>query len=131
MEEPVHCLAVEVVLDQAGEIDASELERFLDRHVGRNCWFTTSAWIFARAPVMTRTDFVSVPVICPEPVAARLNLTVRVDRPPRIFSEHVVGAVELRGWRWVAGQVWPQLGGRFPWELEVARRIGPRTSHHL
>lgn len=84
----------------------------------------TSVWMFAREPVVMRPCFRSVPVICPEPVAARVTLSECEDRPPRVFAEHVVGTVELRGWRWVAGQVYPQFGGRFPWELEA------QAAHH-
>ena len=77
----------------------------------------TSLWMFAREPVVMRPCFQSVPVICPAWVAMRVQLSECEDRPPRVFGEHVVGSVELRSWRWVAGQVYPQLGGRFPWEL--------------
>jgi hypothetical protein len=79
----------------------------------------TSVWLFARAPVVIRPRFMCVPVICPEAVATRISLAECEDRLPRVFGEHVVGAVELRGWRWVAGQVYPQFGGRFPWEVEA------------
>lgn len=79
----------------------------------------TSVWLFARAPVVVRPRFMSVPVICPEASATRLKLAECEDRPPRLFGEHVIEAVELRGWRWVAAQVYPQFGGRFPWELEA------------
>lgn len=77
----------------------------------------TSIWMFAREPVVMRPCFQSVPVICPAPVAIRVQLSECEDRPPRVFGEHVVGAVELRGWRWVARQVHPKFGGRFPWEM--------------
>ena len=100
------------------EIDTDELETFLDLNAGPCRWLMTSVWMFAREPVVMRPCFTSVPVICPEPVASRLNLAECEDRPPRLFGEHVVGAVEMRGWRWVAKQVYPQFGGRFPWELE-------------
>ncbi len=79
----------------------------------------TSVWMFAPEPVVMRPRFTSVPIICPEPVAVRVNLAECEDRPPRVFGEHVVGPVELRGWRWVAAQVYPLFGGRFPWELEA------------
>lgn len=115
----IHCLAIRVQRRADGEIDTAELEDFLDQTAGPSQWLTTSVWMFARPPVVMRPGFMSVPVICPEVVASRINLAEREDRPPRVFGEHVVGAVELRGWRWVAGQVYPQFGGQFPWELET------------
>ena len=75
--------------------------------------------MFARAPVIMRPGFISVPVLCPSEAATRLNLTECEDhRPQRVYGEHVVGAVELRGWRWVAAQVYPRADGMgvFPWE---------------
>lgn len=66
-----------------------------------------------------RPGFHCVPVICPETAATRLNLADCEDhRAQRVFGEHVVGAVELRGWRWVAAQVYPPPDGMgvFPWE---------------
>jgi hypothetical protein len=83
----------------------------------------TSVWMFAREPVVVRPCFQSVPVICPESIARRVTLSDCEDRPPRVFGEHAVGAVELRGWRWIAGQVYPQFGGKFPWEMTAAGRI--------
>lgn len=117
-ETPIHCLAVRVRRRWDEQIDTNELEDFLDQTAGPNRWLMTSLWMFARQPVVMRPCFQSVPVICPVSVAARLSLNDCEDRPQRIFGEHVVGAVELRGWRWVAGQVYPQFGGQFPWELE-------------
>jgi hypothetical protein len=76
-----------------------------------------SVWMFARAPSIIPPGVVSVPVICPADVASRLHLTDCEDRPRRVYADHAVDAVELRGWRWVAGQVYPRFGGRFPWEL--------------
>lgn len=79
----------------------------------------TSVWMFARAPQVMRPGFLTVPVICTEQIAARLNLAeCEDDRPQRVYCEHVVGAVELRGWRWVAAQVFPRSDGLgvFPWE---------------
>lgn len=79
----------------------------------------TSVWMFARAPQVMRPGFLSVPVICMEQIAARLTLAdCEDDRPQRVYGEHVVGAVELRGWRWVAAQVFPRADGMgvFPWE---------------
>jgi hypothetical protein len=79
--------------------------------------------MFARAPLVMRPGFLSVPVIVPEDVAARLNLIECEDRrTQRIYGEHVVGAVEMRGWRWVAAQVFPRSDGMgvFPWESVAA-----------
>lgn len=78
----------------------------------------TSVWMFARAPQVMRPGFVSVPVICPAAVAERVILGDGEDRPQRVFGDHVVGSVELRGWRWVAAQVYPRTDGMgvFPWE---------------
>jgi hypothetical protein len=102
-----------------GEIDTDELEGFLDRTAGPRQWLMTSVWLFACPPVVIRPRFMSVPVICPEASATRLKLAECEDRPARVFGEHLVGEVELRGWRWVAGQVHPQFSGRFPWELHA------------
>lgn len=123
LESPVHCLAIRVRCVWNQEIDTDELETFLDLNAGPCRWLMTSVWMFAREPVVMRPAFASVHVICPEPVAARLNLAECEDRPPRLFGEHVVGAVELLGWRWVAKQVYPQFGGRFPWELEAPEAL--------
>ena len=79
----------------------------------------TSVWMFAREPVVMRPGFSSVPVICVSNAAAQVTLRDAEGGPQRVFGEHVVGNVELRGWRWVASQVFPQLGGQFPWELEA------------
>ena len=79
----------------------------------------TSVWMFARVPQVMRPGFFSVPVIVPEDVASRLNLIECEDRrTQRVYGEHVVGAVEMRGWRWAAAQVFPRSDGMgvFPWE---------------
>lgn len=79
----------------------------------------TSVWMFARAPLVMRPGFFSVPVICTEQIAARLTLAdCEDDRQQRVYGEHVVGTVEMRGWRWVAAQVFPRPDGMgvFPWE---------------
>ena len=67
--------------------------------------------MFAPAPMVMRPGFASVPVICPEPTAMRLSLADCEDhRPQRVYGEHVVGAVELAGWRRLV------RGGLLPWE---------------
>lgn len=78
-----------------------------------------SVWAFAGEPEVACSDIVTVPVICPEPIATRLKAAESKDRPKRVFGEHVVGAVELRGWRWVAATVYadPEGKGLFPWEI--------------
>ena len=84
----------------------------------------TSVWMFARPPIAPSPGIVTVPVICPKPIATRVNLAECEDRQPRVFGEHIVSNLELRGWRWVAAQVYPQFDGWFPWELEA------RTVYH-
>lgn len=115
----IHCLAIGVYLRDNGDIDNKELEGFLDQQAGPGQWLMTSVWMFARPPVLTRPPIESVPVICPETAASRVNLSCSGSQPQRILRQHVVGAVELRGWRWVAKQVFPEFGGQFPWEREV------------
>jgi hypothetical protein len=100
-------------------MDSQELEDFLNQTAGPNAWFMTSVWMFARAPQIMRPGFMTVPIICPKEMAAQLTFADQQnDRPRRVYGEHVVGAVELRGWRWVAAQVFPRpdAKGVFPWE---------------
>lgn len=115
---PIQCLAIRAFQLPNGEIDTEELEAFLDRTAGPSQWLMTSVWMFTRAPAPPVASLMTVPVICPEAAATRISLAECEDRPPRILGEHLVGAVELRGWRWVATQVYPQFRGRFPWELQ-------------
>ena len=87
----------------------------------------TSVWMFARAPAVMRPAVATVPVICPADAAVRLNLAdCEDDRPQRVIEEHVVGEVELRGWRWVAAQVYPRRDqqGVFPWEVSSGGVVG-------
>lgn len=118
---PIHCLAVGAHLVR-GEADAEELEHFLDLTAGPSQWLMTSVWMFARPPLRSRPDLVSVPVICSELGSRRLRSFGPKDR---LHGEHLVGAVELRGWRWVAARVYPRADGRgvFPWELPAERRV--------
>jgi hypothetical protein len=117
---PIHCLSIRALRKRAGQIDSQELEVFLDQTAGPNAWLMISVWLFARAPEPAPPGLQCVPVICPEPAAARLNLADCEDhRTQRVYGEHIVGAVELQGWRWMAAQVYPQSGGQFPWEFEA------------
>lgn len=80
----------------------------------------TSVWMFACAPAVMRPGVLIIPIVCPADAAARLNLAdCEDDLPQRVHGEHQVGDVELRGWRWVAAQVYPGaiVKGSFPWEV--------------
>lgn len=79
----------------------------------------TSNWMFAKAPQVMRPGFVSVPVICQRDAATLIKAAVSEEHRQRVYGEHVLGDVELKGWRWVAAQVFPRpdRSGVFPWEL--------------
>lgn len=111
----VHCLAVEVRLLPSGEIDASELEGFLDNYFGPRRWLMTSVWLFAQPPVGWDASRSTVPVICSGETFA--GVRAKPAAAARLLRDHRVGEVELRGWRWIARQVFPDREGRLPWEV--------------
>lgn len=117
VEEPLRCLAVSVVLDDAGEIDGIELEAFLNEVAGRRRWLSTTEWLFVEPPVEADGKL-TVPVVLPEAVAVRAVLNDLTNDPQRIVFDHATTPAETRRWRWVAFQVAPnpQGQGRFPWE---------------
>ena len=117
VEQPLRCLAVRVVLDDAGEIDGIELEAFLNKVAGRHQWLSTTEWLFVDPPAEVR-DWPTAPVAMPEDVAVRAILEDLTNNPPRILFDHATSPAETRKWRWVAFQIAPnpQGQGRFPWE---------------
>lgn len=116
-EQSLRCLAVRVVLDDAGEIDGIELEVFLNEIAGPHQWLSTTEWLFVDPP-SEAGDWPTVPVVMPEEVAVRAILEDLTGDPPRILFDHQTTPAERRKWRWVAFQVAPnqQGQGRFPWE---------------
>lgn len=116
-EEPLRCLAVSAVLDEAGEVDGIELEAFLNHVVGRHQWLSTTEWLFVEPPVEAGGEL-TVPVVMPEAVAVKAVLHDLTNEPPRILFDHATSPSETRKWRWVAFQTAPnaQGQGRFPWE---------------
>lgn len=121
VEQPLRCLAVRVVLDEAGEIDGLELEAYLDDVAGHNLWLTTTEWLFVDPPSESGED-VTVPVVVPEGVATKAILADLTSEPNRIVTDHQVTPAEARKWRWVAFQVAPNPQGQgvFPWEAADA-----------
>lgn len=117
LEAPLRCLAVRVVLDEAGEIDGLDLEAFLNDCVGRHQWLSTTEWLFVEPPAEAEGR-VTVPVVMPQDVAVRAVLSDLTNEPQRIIFDLPTTPAETRKWRWVAFQVAPnaQGQGRFPWE---------------
>lgn len=117
VEQPLRCLAVRVVLDDAGEIDGIELEAFLNEVAARHQWLSTTEWLFVDPPAEAG-DWLTVPVVMPERLALRAILEDLTIDPPRILFDHATSPAETRKWRWVAFQIAPNSHGqgRFPWE---------------
>jgi len=120
-EEPLRCLAVSVVLDEAGEVDGIELEAFLNHVAGRHQWLSTTEWLFVEPPAEAE-GHVTVPVVMPEGTAVQAILSDLTNEPQRIIFDLPTTPAETRKWRWVAFQVAPnaQGQGRFPWEAAHA-----------
>lgn len=121
LEAPLRCLAVRVVLDEAGEIDGLDLEAFLNDCVGRHQWLSTTEWLFVEPPVEAGGEL-TVPVVVLETVAVKAVLNDLTNEPPRILFDHATSPSETRKWRWVAFQTAPNAQGqrRFPWECTHA-----------
>jgi len=121
LEAPLRCLAVRVVLDEAGEIDGLDLEAFLNDCVGRHQWLSTTEWLFVEPPVEAGGEL-TVPVVMLETVAVKAVLNDLTKEPSRILTDHATTPSETRKWRWVAFQTAPnaQGQGRFPWECTHA-----------
>ena len=103
----IHCLAICLKIIPYGEIDTQELEQFLDLAAGESSWLMLSIWAFALAPEVPEA-IQTVPVIMPEPTAARIKLTELDDgREQRVYGCHEVGPVELWSRRFVAATVLP------------------------
>ncbi|MFC5373816.1 hypothetical protein ACFPIF_14715 [Brevundimonas faecalis] len=121
VEQSLRCLAVRVVLDEAGGIDGIELEAFLNEVAGRHQWLSTTEWLFVDPPAEAG-DWLTVPVVMPERLALRAILEDLTNDPPRILFDHATSPAETRKWRWVAFQIAPnsQGQGRFPWERSDA-----------
>lgn len=117
-EEPLRCLAVSVVLDEAGEVDGIELEAFLNHVAGRHQWLSTSEWLFVEPPVEA-DGHVTVPVVMSEGRAVQAILNDLTNEPQRIIFDLPTTSAETRKWRWVAFKS-EQGQGRFPWEAAHA-----------
>ena len=117
LEAPLRCLAVRVVMDEAGEIDGLELELFMNEIAGRNQWLSTTEWLFISPPAEADGE-ITVPVVMPEAVAVKAVLNDLTSDSPRILFDHATSPGETRKWRWVAFQTAPnpQGQGKFPWE---------------
>lgn len=119
-EEPLRCLAVSVVLDEAGKVDSIELEAFLNHVAGRR-WLSTTEWLFVEPPAEAE-GHLTVPVVMPEGTAVQAILNDLTNEPQRIIFDLLTTPAETRKWRWVAFQTAPnsQGQGRFPWEVAHA-----------
>lgn len=117
VEQPLRCLAVRVIFDDAGEIDGLELESYLNDVAGSHQWLSTTEWLFVDPPTEAGGK-VTVPVVVPEATATKAILADLTSEPNRIVFDHQVTPAEARKWRWVAFQVAPnpQGQGYFPWE---------------
>ena len=116
-EAPLRCLAVSVMLDEAGEIDGLELELFMNHVAGQHLWISTTEWMFTDPPAEAAGE-ITVPVVVPEAIAIKAVLADITNEPNRIMFDHATTPGETRKWRWVAFQTAPnaQGQGRFPWE---------------
>ena len=121
LEAPLRCVAVRVLLDDAGEIDGLELEAFLNEVAGPHQWLSTTEWLFVEPPVEAGGEL-TVPVVVLETVAVKAVLNDLTNEPPRILFDHATSPSETRKWRWVAFKTAPnaQGQGRFPWECSHA-----------
>lgn len=117
VEQPLRCLAVRFVIDEAGEIDGLELEALLNDVAGRHQWLSTTEWLFVEPPVEAGGEL-TVPVVMPEPVAVKAVLNDLTNEQERIVFDQLTTPAETRKWRWVAFQVAPNTQGQglFPWE---------------
>ena len=117
LETPLRCLAVRVVMDDAGEIDGLELELFMDRVAGRHQWLSTTEWLFISPPAEAEGE-ITVPVVIPETVAVKAVLNELNSDAPRNLFDDATSPGQIRKWRWVAFEVAPnnQAKGYFPWE---------------
>src|SRR3989344_6817676 len=111
LEAPLRCLAVRVVLDEAGEIDGLDLEAFLNDCVGRHKWLSTTEWLFVEPPAEAGGEL-TVPVVVLETVAVKAVLNDLTNEPPRILFDHATSPSETRKWRWVAFQTAPNSQGQ-------------------
>jgi len=116
-EAPLRCLALRVMLDEAGEIDGLEFEAFMNDVAGPHQWLSTDEWLF-RSPPAEADGEITVPVVVPESIAVQAILADLTNDPPRILFDHATSPGETRKWRWIAFQTAPnpQGQGRFPWE---------------
>lgn len=120
-EESLRCLAVSVVLDEAGEVDGIELEAFLNQVAGRHQWLSTTEWLFVEPPAEAE-GHLTVPVVVPESTAVQAILNDLTNEPQRIIFDLPTTPAEMRKWRWVAFQSAPNSQGQglFPWEDDHA-----------
>lgn len=116
-EALLRCLAVRVVVDEAGEIDGLELELFMNKVAGPHQWLSTTEWLFISPPAEAAGE-ITVPVVVPDAVAIKAILADITNEPQRILFDHATSPGESRKWRWIAFQVSPneQYRGYFPWE---------------
>lgn len=116
VEQPVYCLALRVRRFLTGEIDSAELIEFLDDAAGPHQWLMIQHWLFRAPPVTLRPGALTVPVVCPQDAALRVQAADIHHQ--RVILADVIADVELRQWRWVAFQAHPHPSGRgdFPWE---------------
>lgn len=122
LEAPLRCVAVRVLMDDAGEIDGLELEAFLNDVAGPHQWLSTTEWLFVEPPVEAGGKL-TVPVVMPEAVAVKAILHDLTNEPQRILFDHATSPGEIRKWRWVSSvQAVPNAEGqgRFPWECTHA-----------
>lgn len=117
LEAPLRCVAVRVLMDDAGEIDGLELEAFLNDVAGPHQWLSTTEWLFVEPPVEAGGKL-TVPVVMPEAVAVKAVLHDLTNEPQLILFDHATTPGETRKWRWVAFQTAPNAQGQgcFPWE---------------
>lgn len=116
-EEPLRCLAVSAVLDEAGVVDGIELEAFLNHVAGRHQWLSTTEWLFVEPPAEAE-GHITVPVVLPEERAVQAILNDLTNEPQRIIFDLPTTPAETRKWRFIAFANAPNnFGqGRFPWE---------------
>lgn len=99
-EESLRCLAVSVVLDEAGEVDGIELQAFLNHLAGRDQWLSTTEWLFVEPPAEAEGHH-TVPVVMPEETAVQAILNDLTNEPQRSISVRkleVLAALDAR-WR--------------------------------
>lgn len=122
VQQPLRCLAVRIQHVSDGQIDSTELHKYMDELAGRDRWISANEWLFVEAPPEALPHN-TLPVVIPDVDAARIIVADLANGSPRVLHDHKVTGAEARRWRWLASQNTRTDGGQgfFPWEIAIAR----------